>query len=74
MQKKEKSKIVLNPLLDKIIRGYCTANNRDINEFLEEAIIEKIEYEELNKDGVQNETVEVLSLDETDDQEFKRKH
>jgi hypothetical protein len=79
MLKKEKNKIILSPGAEKIIRSFCRANNRDINEFLEEAIVEKIEFEELNKDNIrteagENAVVEELFVNETGSEEFKRKH
>jgi len=79
MQKKGKSKIVLSPKAEKIIRSFCRANNRDINEFLEEAIVEKIEFDELNKDTLLREagdipTVEELYAEEPESEGYKRKH
>ena len=79
MLKKEKNRITLSPKTEKIIRSFCRANNRDVNEFLEEAIIEKIEYDEMNKDSLQREAAEVQIMEEIYAEEpgnegFKRKH
>jgi len=79
MQKKGKNRISLSPKVEKIIRSFCRANNRDINEFLEEAVIEKIEYDELNKDALARETAEFQVMEEIYDEGpvdegFKRKH
>jgi hypothetical protein len=79
MQKKEKNRIVLSQKAEKIVRSFCRANNRDINEFLEEAIIEKIEFDELDKDALARETgetpvVEEIYAEEPGDEGFKRKH
>ena len=76
MQRKEKNKIYLSPKAGKIALNFCRINNRDINEFLEEAIIEKIEFEELNKDIIVRKKEEAgeAFLEEPGDEEFKRKH
>lgn len=52
MQKKGKNEINLSAKAGKIALNFCRANNRDVDEFLEEAIMEKIEFEEMNNDNL----------------------
>jgi predicted transcriptional regulator len=80
MRRKEKNEIFLSPKAGKIALNFCRTHNRDINEFLEEAIFEKIEFEEFNKDAIAREQEEAgadtgaIFLEEPGDEEFKRKH
>ncbi len=73
MRKKE-NKIALTSSTEKAARNFCIKNGRDINEFIEEAIMEKIEFEETVSDMPASGGVEELYADEPGEDEIKTKH
>lgn len=80
MSKKEKNEIKLSSSVKMALENFCRASGRDITEFVEEAIIEKIEFDEADKslmllDGADAPAdAEELILREQEDEGFKRKH
>jgi predicted transcriptional regulator len=80
MQKKGKNEIKLAPRLKKMVESFCRSAGRDVNEFLEEAILDKIELEELKddefileKEGPSADSGGVF-VEEPEEDSFKRKH
>ncbi len=78
-KKRKNDKIQLSTGVEKIIKSFCRATNRDIQEFLEEAIVEKIEFEDAKKDAIAfereaaaEEGGEIFAEEPPED--FKRKH
>jgi hypothetical protein len=78
MQKKEKNDIV--PGVKKLAENYCRAEGRDLKEFVEESIVEKIEFEEAEKDALIMDRADAdmenegLSVEEPGNEDFKLKH
>jgi|DewCreStandDraft_4_1066084.scaffolds.fasta_scaffold02407_11 hypothetical protein len=76
---KKPEKITINFEVEKVLRDYCFRREIDVSEFIEEAILEKIEKEEL-KDSISeivDETYKEKILNEYILDEFmnsKKKH
>lgn len=76
---KKPQKITINFEVEKILKDYCFRREKDVSEFIEEAILEKIEKEEL-KDSISeivDETYKEKILNEYILDEFmhgKKKH
>lgn len=80
MQKKGENRLYLSPKAGKIALNFCRAHGRDLDEFLEEAIMEKIEFDEMNSDTASRHSRDTradmadLFIEEAEDGEFKKKH
>ena len=59
--------------MEKSAKRFCAAKGRDLREFIEEAIIEKIEYEETLEEMAGAGGVE-LREEEPDGEDFKTRH
>lgn len=77
---KESRKIKISFEIEKILKDFCLSKNKDIDEFIEEAILEKIEKEEIkenvieiiNSDDYREEILKEYILDEFE--VYKKKH
>jgi hypothetical protein len=72
MPKKE-NKIKLTESAQKAARNFCNKTGRDLSEFIEEAIVEKIEFEETVSDMPSSGMDELFAEDRPED-EIKTKH
>ncbi len=63
---KEPKKIKINTEIEKILKDFCLRKNKNIAEFVEEAILEKIE-----KDELQERVSEIIDNDEFNEEILK---
>jgi len=82
MSKEKKEGIKLSVRLEKIIRDFCARNHMDPEIFLEEAVIEKMELEEIRSESGVFEKLDELYpsggenfiADDFEEGNYKKKH
>lgn len=74
MLRKGRNRIVISPGAEKAARNFCASKNMDLKEFIEEAIIEKIEYEETVDEMAGRGVAEDLRDEEPAEEDFKTRH
>ena len=80
MKKEEKKGIKLSKVSERLVKEYCARHNITVEEFIDEAIIEKLEMEELRAESGETDTefqepfAENYISDEIEEDEYKKKH
>ena len=81
MKKNEKS-VKLNRISERLAKEYCLRQNMAVEEFIDEAIMEKLELEELRAeagdmeriDGTAYSYAENYIINDIEEDEYKKKH
>ena len=80
MKREEKKGIELSKVSERLVKEYCARHNITVEEFIDEAIIEKLEMEELRAESGETDTefqepfTENYISDEIEEDEYKKKH